>query len=117
METLYPLTIIAALLMGGALPGLTVLHASREISVLRALGARAAKCVGIYTMVQVMCALAGLIVGLTLVLLIQRPVFAVVVRSFGVYLAAHLTACAIGSGFFSWLCARKHVLAQLQAKE
>ena len=117
METLYPLTIIAALLMGGALPGLTVLHASREISVLRALGARAAKCVGIYTMVQVMCALAGLIVGLTLVLLIQRPVFAVVVRSFGVYLAAHLTTCAIGSGFFSWLCARKHVLAQLQAKE
>ena len=117
IETLYPLTIVAALFLGGVLPGLTVLHASREISVLRALGARAAKCVGIYTMVQVMCALAGLIVGLTLVLLIQRPVFAVVVRSFGVYLAAHLTTCAIGSGFFSWLCARKHVLAQLQAKE
>ena len=117
IETLYPLTIAAALLLGGALPGLTVLHATREISVLRALGARAAKCVGIYTMAQILCALAGLIVGLTLVLLIQRPVFAVVVRSFGVYLAAHLTACAIGSGFFSWLCARKHVLAQLQAKE
>ena len=36
---------------------------------------------------------------------------------FGVYLAAHLAACAIGSGIFAWLCARKHALAQLQAKD
>ncbi len=117
IETLYPLTIAVALLLGGVLPGLTVLHASREISVLRALGAKAGKCVSIYTLAQVLCALAGLVLGLALVLVIQRPELGAVLRPFGVYLAAHLAACALGSGVFAWLCARKHVLAQLQAKE
>ena len=117
IETLYPLTIAAALFLGGILPGLTVLHASRQISVLRALGAKIGKCVGIYALAQLLCALFGLVMGFLLVILTQRPVFGAVARPFGIYLAAHLTACAIGSGVFAWLCARKHVLAQLQAKE
>ncbi len=117
IETLYPLTIAAALFLGGVLPGLTVLHASRQISVLRALGARAGRCIRVYTAGQVICALAGLVLGLALVTLTQRPELEAVLKPFGVYLAAHLAACALGSGVFAWLCARKHVLAQLQAKE
>ena len=117
IETLYPLTIAAALLLGCVLPGLTVLHASRQISVLRALGAKAGKCVGIYTLAQVLCALAGLALGLALVLAVQRPELWAVLKPFGVYLAAHLAACAVGSGVFAWFCARKRVLEQLQAKE
>ena len=117
LETLYPLTIAAALLLGGVLPGLTVLHASREISVLRALGAKIGKCVETYALAQVLCALVGLLLGFLLVILIQRPEPGAMVKPFGVYLAAHLAACALGSGIFAWLCARKHVLAQLQAKE
>ena len=117
IETLYPLTVAAALLLGGVLPGLTVLHGSKEISVLRALGAKIRKCVSIYTLAQVLCALAGLVLGMALVILIQKPELAAVRKPFGIYLAAHLAACALGSGIFAWLCARKHVLAQLQAKE
>ncbi len=117
IETLYPLTIAAALLLGGVLPGLTVLHGSKQISVLRALGAKIGKCVGIYTLAQVLCALVGLILGFVLVILIQKPDLRTVARPFGLYLAAHLAACALGSGVFAWLCARKRVLEQLQAKE
>ena len=117
IETLYPLTIAAALVLGGVLPGLTVLHASRQISVLRALGAKIGKCVGIYTLAQVLCALVGLVLGMVLVIVIQKPEFGAVWKPFGIYLAAHLAACALGSGVFAWICARKHVLAQLQAKE
>ena len=117
LETLYPLTIAAALLLACVLPGLTVLHGSREISILRALGAKARKCVGIYTLAQVLCAFVGLILGFVLVTLIQRPDPGTVMRPFALYLLAHLAACALGSGIFAWLCARKHVLAQLQAKE
>ena len=117
IETLYPLTIAAALLLGAVLPGLTVLHASREISVLRALGAKTGKCVGIYTLAQVLCAFVGLLLGFLLVVLIRKPELGAVGRPFGIYLAAHLAACALGSGMFAWLCARKHVLAQLQGKE
>ncbi len=117
IETLYPLTIAAALLLGGVLPGLTVLHASRQISVLRALGAKVGKCVELYTLAQVLCALFGLVLGMASVILIQHPELAAVWRPFGIYLAAHLASCALGSGVFAWLCARKHVLAQLQAKE
>ena len=117
IETLYPLTIAAALFLGGVLPGLTVLHASKQISVLRALGAKVRSCTGLYALAQVICALAGLALGLVLVTVIQKPDLTAVLRPFAVYLAAHLAACALGSGVFAWLCARKHVLAQLQAKE
>ena len=117
IEILYPLTIAAALLLGGVLPGLTVLHGSKEISVLRALGAKTRSCMGIYALGQVLCALLGLVLGFLPAFILQRPEWGAVARPFGLYLAAHLAACAIGSEVFAWLCARKHVLAQLQAKE
>ena len=117
LETLYPLTVAAALLLGGVLPGLTVLHGSNQISVLRALGAKIGKCTEIYTLAQILCAFVGLLLGFLLVILIRKPEFAAVGKSFGLYLAAHLAACVVGSGVFAWLCARKRVLEQLQAKE
>ena len=117
LETLYPITVAAALLLGGVLPGLVVLHASRQISVLRALGAKIGKCTEIYTLAQVLCALAGLVLGIAMVLVILRPELSEVIVPFAIYLAAHLAACALGSGVFAWLCARKRVLEQLQAKE
>ena len=117
IETLYPITIAAALLLGGVLPGLTVLHASREISIFRALGVKVRKCTTLYTLAQVLCALLGLVLGMCLVLVIQRPVIGSVIFPFAVYFVAHIAVCAIGSGVFAWLSARKHVLAQLQARE
>lgn len=117
LETLYPLTVAAALLLGGVLPGLTVLHASREISILRALGMRRGSCVGVYTLAQVLCALVGLILGFALVLVLRKPAPEAVLRPFGLYLAAHLAVCALGCGFFARLIAGKRILAQLQAKE
>ena len=117
IESLYPLAVAAALLLGGVLPGLIVLHGSREISILRALGVRARDCVILYTLSQVLCALAGLVLGIAAVLVALRPELGEVIVPFAIYLAAHLAACAIGSSVFAWLCARKRVLEQLQAKE
>ena len=117
IESLYPLAVAAALLLGGVLPGLIVLHGSREISILRALGVRARDCVILYTLSQVLCALAGLVLGIAAVLVALRPELGEVIVPFAIYLAAHLAACALGSGIFAWLCARKRVLEQLQAKE
>ena len=117
IESLYPLAVAAALLLGGVLPGLIVLHGSKEISILRALGVPAKDCVILYTLAQVLCALAGLVLGIAMVLVILRPELSEVIVPFAIYLAAHLAACALGSGIFAWLCARKRVLEQLQAKE
>ena len=117
IESLYPLAVAAALLLGGVLPGLIVLHGSKEISILRALGVRARDCVILYTLSQVLCALAGLVLGVAMVLVILRPELSAVVVPFALYVAAHLAACGLGSGVFAWLCARKRVLEQLQAKE
>ena len=117
IESLYPLAVAAALLLGGVLPGLIVLHSSKEISILRALGVRARDCVILYTLSQVLCALAGLVLGIAAVLVALRPELSAVVVPFAVYVSAHLAACALGSGVFAWLCARKRVLEQLQAKE
>ena len=82
-----------------------------------ALGVKVGKCVRVYALAQVLCALAGLLLGFLLVLLLRRPEAGNVLRSLGLYLVAHLAACALGSGVFAWLCARKHILAQLQGKE
>jgi len=71
----------------------------------------------LYTLSQVLCALAGLVLGIALVLVLLRPEWGAVVVPFAVYVSAHLAACAVGSGVFAWLCARKRVLEQLQAKE
>ena len=117
IEELYPLAVAAALLLGCVLPGLAVLHSSKEISILRALGVRARDCVILYTLSQVLCALAGLVLGIAAVLVALRPELSAVIVPFAIYLAAHLAACALGSGVFAWMCARKHVLVQLQAKE
>ena len=117
IEELYPLAIAAALLLGGVLPGLIVLHSSKEISILRALGVRARECVVLYTLAEVLCALAGLVLGIATVMVALRPELGEVIVPFAIYLAAHLAACALGSGVFAWLCARKRVLEQLQAKE
>ena len=117
IESLYPLAVAAALLLGGVLPGLIVLHGSKEISILRALGVRARDCVILYTLSQVLCALAGLVLGIAAVLVALRPELSSVIVPFAVYVSAHLAACALGSGVFAWLCARKRVLEQLQAKE
>ena len=92
LETLYPLTVAAALPLGGVLPGLIVLHAARELSILRALGVKARRCVGVYTLAQVLCALAGLILGFLLVLLLRRPDPDTALRPMALYLAAHLAA-------------------------
>ena len=112
-----PLPVAAALLLAGVLPGLIVLHGSKEISILRALGVRAKDCVILYTLSQVLCALAGLVLGIAAVIVALHPEWGSVVVPFAVYVAAHLVACALGSGIFAWLCARKRVLVQLQAKE
>lgn len=117
IEALYPLTIVAAILLGGVLPGLIVLHASREISILRAMGVKVGQCVSVYTLVQMQCALLGLFLGFALVILIQKQMIRVVWSPFCIYLVAHLAACGSGSGVFAWFCARKSVLAQLQANE
>ena len=117
IESLYPLAVAAALLLGGVLPGLIVLHSSKEISILRALGVRARECVLLYTLAEVLCALAGLVLGIALLLVVLHPELGSVVVPFALYVSAHLAACALGSGAFAWLCARKHVLEQLQARE
>ena len=117
IEELYPLAVAAALILGCVLPGLTVLHSSREISILRALGVRARDCVILYTLSQVLCALAGLVLGVAGVLVLLKPELSSVIVPFAVYVSAHLAVCALGSGVFAWLCARKRVLEQLQAKE
>jgi hypothetical protein len=73
--------------------------------------------VGLYALAQALCALVGLALGTVLVLALRRPELNTVARAFALYTAAHLAACAVGSGAFAWACARKHVLAQLTARE
>ena len=117
MDALYPLTIAAALLLGSILPGLTVLHDSRDISILRALGAKKFRVLIIYIFSQMFLALLGLVIGLCAILLTRDLQLETVLGYFVGYAIAHLAGCGLGSGIFAWLTERKNVLTLLQARE
>ncbi len=117
IETLYPITVVAALLLGGILPGLTVLHCSKEISTLRALGTKKRTTIFIYTLGQLMLAFVGLLLGVGAMFLTKDLNLAEVTKPFALYFVGHILACGLGSGIFAWLAARKDVLSLLQARE
>ena len=110
LNTLYPIALGVALLLGGLLPGLMVLQSSRETAILRVLGMSRRKVCFMLMGEQALLCVLGLILGITVAFLgggkweLVYPLF-------------HLFACLIGSIAFAWFCTNRELLSLLQAKE
>ncbi len=110
LNTLYPIAMGVALLLGGVLPGLMVLQNSRETAILRVLGMSRKKVCAMLTGEQVLLCILGLILGVAAAFFLGSGWELV-------YPGFHLAACLIGSVIFAWVSTGKDLLSLLQAKE
>ncbi len=117
LETLYPLTAAVALILGAVLPGLIILQCAQEAGLLRALGTTKGRTRSMLTLEQALLCLLGLLLAGAGVCTLHRPDLGVLFEPFGLYLAAHLLACILGSLAFAVKATGKNVLELLQEKE
>ena len=110
LNTLYPIAVGVALLLGGVLPGLMVLQNSRETAILRVLGMSRKRVCAMLTGEQVLLCILGLILG-------AAAAFFLGAGWELTYPGLHLAACLIGSIIFAWVSTGKDLLSLLQAKE
>ncbi len=117
IETLYPISVIAALILGTLLPVLMVLQSKQEAAILRALGWPKTTVLLRYALEQGVLCFFGIVIAL-LVLLIINGVFSTLSHSaFLLYIFAHFFACVIGVSAVTSMILTKSPMALLQAKE
>ncbi len=117
VETLYPVSVIAALILGTLLPVLMVLQSQQEAAILRALGWPKTTVLLRYALEQGVLCFFGIAIAL-LVQLIINGVFSTLSHSaFLLYIIAHFFACVIGVSAVTSMILTKSPMALLQAKE
>lgn len=110
LNTLYPIAVGIALLLGAVLPGLMVLQNSRETAILRVLGMSRKRVCAMLTGEQVLLCILGLILGVAAAFFLGAGWELT-------YPGLHLAACLMGSVIFAWVSTGKDLLSLLQAKE
>ena len=117
VETLYPFSVAAALILGTALPVLTVAQSRREAAVLRALGWPRRDLVGRYASEQGTLCLLGLLLALLALFAVNGGEFLAVLRPALGYMLVHLVLCVVASAAISASILQKSPMRLLQAKE
>ncbi|MBQ8830277.1 MAG: ABC transporter permease [Oscillospiraceae bacterium] len=115
MDTLYPLVMLAVLLIGGFLCGLVIVQSSKEIAIMRVLGTSVKKTRIILISEQMVLCLAGII--LALAVLIFRGVSAGVYGQMAVAFVIYLAAIFAASFIAAYMTTRKNALEMLHTKE
>ena len=117
IETLYPLTVAAALILGTLLPVLMILQEQKEAAVLRALGWSKKLTVRRLTLEQGALCLAGLALAVIALFAVNGLGFLGVILVPILYIAAHFALCVAASAAVSASILRKSPMRLLQAKE
>ena len=117
LEALYPVTLVAALLIGGFLCCLVILQSSKEAAIMRILGTTNRKTRVLLALEQVILGIAGLAVGVCGLLLYQGHELTAI--SWQLYLFAVLYFCVIlvSTIICAILVTRHSTLGLLQTKE
>jgi len=117
IETLYPLTVAAALLLGTLLPVLMILQEQREAAILRALGWPKKLTLRRLTLEQGLLCLAGLVLAVAALFGVNGLGFLGVLFVPLLYAGAHLILCVGASAAISASILRKSPMVLLQVKE
>ncbi len=117
IETLYPLTVAAALILGTLLPVLMILQEQKEAAILRALGWSKKLTIRRLTLEQAALCLAGLALALLALFAVNGLGFLGVILVPLVYVAAHFALCVAASAAISASILQKSPMRLLQAKE
>ncbi len=114
--TLYPIAMVVALLLGGALPGMMVIQTVREASIMRVLGTTKKRTRIILILEQLILCLFGMIVALILLTALNGTAVLNIAKPLG-FCALHIIGCAAGVVVCSVVITRRRILELLQVKE
>jgi hypothetical protein len=117
IETLYPVTIAMALLIGGVLCCLIILQLSKEAAIMRMLGMTRKKTCGILALEQTMLVIAGLILGIVGLLLYKGPELSLISGQLKLFASLYFAVMSVSAIICSVLATRRSVLEHLQTKE
>ena len=117
IETLYPLTVAASLILGTLLPVLMILQEQKEAAILRALGWSKKLTLRRLTLEQALLCLMGLVLALLALLAVNGLGFLGVILVPILYVIAHFTLCVGASAAISASILQKSPMRLLQVKE
>ena len=117
IETLYPLTVAAALILGTLLPVLMILQEQKEAAILRALGWSKKLTIRRLTLEQAVLCLAGLVLAVIALFAVNGSGFLGVIVVPLVYVLAHFALCVGASAAISASILQKSPMRLLQTKE
>ena len=117
IETLYPLTVAAALILGTLLPVLMILQEQKEAAILRALGWSKKLTIRRLTLEQALLCLMGLALALLALFAVNGLGFLGVILVPVLYVVAHFTLCVGASAAISASILQKSPMRLLQVKE
>ncbi len=117
IETLYPITLVSALLLGTLLPVLMILQEQREAAILRALGWSKKLTIRRLTLEQAVLCLVGLSLALVALFAVNGLGFLGVILVPILYVIAHFALCVGASAAISASILQKSPMRLLQAKE
>jgi len=117
LDTLFPFAVAIALLLGGLIPGLIVVHSDREAAIMRALGAGNRRVRAIMVLEQLILCLTGFLLCAAVFFLINGYGIAPYIPVIGLYVALYIIATAVGTMIFSVIITMRKVMELLQVKE
>ena len=117
IETLYPISVIAALILGTLLPALMVLQSQQEAAILRALGWPKTTVLVRYALEQGILCFFGIAVALLVLLIINGFSSTLSHSAFPLYILVHFSVCVLGVSAVTLMILTKSPMALLQAKE
>ena len=117
IETLYPLTVAAALILGTLLPVLMILQEQKEAAILRALGWSKKLTIRRLTLEQALLCLLGLALAVAALFAVNGAGFLGVILVPLLYILAHFALCVAASAAISASILRQSPMRLLQAKE
>ena len=117
IETLYPIAVVIAVLIGAVLPGLIIIQSAKEASILRVLGTTKRRTRVMLIFEQLILCLVGLILAFAILAVVNGSGIFGVAGFIGIYCALHFIGCTIGTTIASIVVTKRKILELLQVKE
>lgn len=117
IETLYPIAVVIAVLIGAVLPGLIIIQTAKEASILRVLGTIKRRTRVMLILEQLMLCLLGLILSFAVLGIVNGAAIFGVAGPLSIYCGLHFIGCTVGTTIAAVTVTRRKILELLQVKE
>jgi hypothetical protein len=117
IDALYPIVIMAALLIDSFFCSFVILQSSKEAAIFRVLGANKTKTRTILSLEQTLLSTAGVVIGVCVMLIYKRAGLGAIVKPLYFFAALYFAVITVSAMISSTLVTRRSVVDLLQIKE